>query len=112
MKHLLLYLFLLISLSGWAQTLTGQVADTSGFPLLSASVVAKGAANSVIAFARTDSDGHFALNIPQGKLAIEIEFNLLGFGRKVVQLKDFKNGQKIELDEKAIALREVKVRPQ
>ena len=42
MKRLLLYLIILVSLTGNAQTFTGRVIDKSGKPLVSASVVAKG----------------------------------------------------------------------
>ena len=42
MKRLLLYIIILVSLTGKAQTFTGQVTDKSGQPLASASVVAKG----------------------------------------------------------------------
>ena len=42
MKNLLLYLFLLFSLSGKAQTFTGRVVDASGTALVATSVVAKG----------------------------------------------------------------------
>ena len=112
MKRLLLYLIILVSLVGRAQTFTGRVADASGTPLVSTSVVAKDAGGSVVAFARANADGQFALTIPQGKTAQEIEFNMMGFGKKIVPSKDFKNGQTIRLSEKAVALREVKVRPQ
>ena len=112
MKQLLLYLILLVSLAGRAQTFTGRVVDAGGTPLVATSVVAKDAGGSVVAFARANADGLFTLTIPQDKMALEIEFNMLGFGKKVVQIKDFKNGQTIRLSEKAVALREVKVRPQ
>ena len=112
MKNLLLYLIIFVSLSGKAQTFTGRVVDASGAPLVATSVVAKGAGGSVVAFARADANGQFTLNIPKDKQALEIEFNMMGFGKKVVQIKDFKNGQTIRLSEKAVALREVKVRPQ
>lgn len=112
MKRLLLYLIILVSLAGRAQTFTGRVVDASGTPLAATSVVAKDAGGSVVAFARAKTDGQFALNIPQGKTAQEIEFNMMGYGKKIVAIKDFKNGQTIKLSEKAVALREVKVRPQ
>ena len=112
MKQLLLYLILLVSLAGRAQTFTGRVVDAGGTPLVATSVVAKDAGGSVVAFARANADGLFTLTIPQDKMALEIEFNMMGFGKKVVQIKDFKNGQTIRLSEKAVALREVKVRPQ
>ena len=113
MRHLLLYLIiLLVSLVGRAQTFTGRVVDASGTPLAATSVVAKDSEGSVVAFARAGADGQFTLTIPQGKAAQEIEFNMMGFGKKVVPIKDFKNGQTIRLIEKAVALREVKVRPQ
>lgn len=112
MRHLLLYLITILSLAGRAQTFTGRVVDMGGNPLVATSVVAKGAGGSVVAFARTRADGLFSLTIPSGKVAREVEFNMLGFGKKVVALKDYKNGQTIRLSEKAVALREVKVRPQ
>ena len=113
MRHLLLYLIiLLVSLVGRAQTFTGRVVDASGTPLAATSVVAKDSEGSVVASARAGADGQFTLTIPQGKAAQEIEFNMMGFGKKVVPIKDFKNGQTIRLIEKAVALREVKVRPQ
>ena len=112
MKNLLRYLIIFVSLSGKAQTFTGRVVDASGTALVATSVVAKGAGGSVVAFARANADGLFTLTIPQGKQAQEIEFNMMGFGKKVVQIKDYKNGQTIRLSEKAVALREVKVRPQ
>ena len=42
MKQLLLYLILLVSLAGRAQTFTGRVVDAGGTPLVATSVVAKG----------------------------------------------------------------------
>ena len=112
MRHLLLYLITILSLAGRAQTFTGRVVDMGGNPLVATSVVAKGDGGSVVAFARTRADGLFSLTIPSGKVAREVEFNMLGFGKKVVALKDYKNGQTIKLSEKAVALREVKVRPE
>ena len=112
MKRLLLYLIILVSLTGKAQTFTGQVTDKSGKPLVSASVVAKGDGGSVVAFARAGQDGYFSLTIPQGKDVSSIEVMLMGFGKVVIPLKDYKNGQTIKMQEKAIALKEVKVTPQ
>lgn len=112
MRHLLLYLITILSLAGRAQTFTGRVVDMGGNPLVATSVVAKGDGGSVVAFARTHADGLFSLTIPSGKVAREVEFNMLGFGKKVVALKDYQNGQTIKLSEKAVALREVKVRPE
>ena len=112
MKLLLLYLIILVSLTGKAQTFTGQVTDKSGQPLASASVVAKGDGGSVVAFARAGQDGHFSLTIPQGKEAKSVEFLMMGFGKVVIPLKDYKNGQTIKMQEQAIALKEVKVTPQ
>ena len=112
MKRLLLYLIILVSLTGKAQTFTGRVTDKSGKPLVSASVVAKGDGGSVVAFARARQDGHFSLTIPQGKEAKSVEFLMMGFGKVVIPLKDYKNGQTIKMQEQAIALKEVKVTPQ
>ena len=111
MKRLLLYLIILVSLTGNAQTFTGRVIDKSGKPLVSASVVAKGDSGFVVAFARAGQDGNFSLTIPQGKEAKSIEFLMMGFGKVVIPLKDYKNGQTIKMQEQAIALKEVKVTP-
>ena len=111
-RLLLLYLMILVSLASKAQTLTGRVTDMSGKPLVSASVVAKGDGGSVAAFARARQDGHFSLTIPQGKEAKSVEFLMMGFGKVVIPLKDYKNGQTIKMQEQTIALKEVKVTPQ
>ena len=111
-RLLLLYLMILVSLTGNAQTFTGRVIDKSGKPLVSASVVAKGDSGFVVAFARAGQDGHFSLTIPQGKEAKSIEFLMMGFGKMVIPLKDYENGQTIKMQEQAIALKEVKVTPQ
>ena len=97
MKRLLLYLIILVSLTGNAQTFTGRVIDKSGKPLVSASVVAKGDSGFVVAFARAGQDGLFSLTIPQGKEAKSIEFLMMGFGKMVIPLKDYENGQTIKM---------------
>lgn len=107
-----LYLIILVSLEGKAQTFTGRVTDRSGKPLVSASVVAKGDDGSVVAFARAGQDGYFSLTIPQGKEAKSVEFLMMGFAKVSIPLKDYKNGQTIKMQEQAIALKEVKVTPQ
>ena len=113
MKRLLpLYLIMLVSIEGKAQTFTGRVTDRSGKPLVSASVVAKGDDSSVVAFARAGQDGYFSLTIPQGKEAKSVEFLMMGFAKVSIPLKDYKNGQTIKMQEQAIVLKEVKVTPQ
>ena len=113
MKRLSLYLIIiLVSLVGRAQTFTGRVTDKNGKPLMSASIVAKGDGGSVVAFARAGQDGYFSLTIPQGKDVRDIEVIMMGFGKVVIPLKDYNNGQTIKMQEQAIALKEVKVTPQ
>ena len=114
MKRLLLILFKLmfVSLFVKAQTYAGRVTDKGGQPLVSASVVAKTNGGSVVAFARAGQDGRFSLIIPQGKEAKSIEVMMMGFGKVVIPLKDYKNGQAIKMQEQAVALKEVKVTPQ
>jgi hypothetical protein len=111
-RLLLLYILILLSLISKAQTFTGRVTDKGGNPLVSASVVAKGDGSSVVAFARAGQDGRFSLTIPQGKEAKSIEVMMMGFGKEVIPLKDYKNGQTIKMQEQAVALKEVKVTPQ
>ena len=49
------------------QTISGRITDTSGEPVIGASVVVKGTTNGTI----TDFDGKFSLNAPaQGTLTI------------------------------------------
>ena len=113
MKQVLLFLALaIVSLNSWAQTFTGCVTDKGGKPLVSVSVVAKSEGGSVVAFARTAQDGTFSLTIPQGKEATEAEFIMMGYGRQTLPLKDFKEGQTVRMEEQAVVLKEVKVRPQ
>ena len=113
MRHLLLYLIiLLVSLVGRAQTFTGRVTDKGGKPLASTSVVVKDSGGDVTAFARAGQDGRFSLTIPQGKEAKSIEFMMMGFGKVVIPLKDYQNGQTVKMQEKAVTLKEVKVTPQ
>ena len=109
----MLYLIiLLVSLVGRAQTFTGRVTDKGGKPLASTSVVVKDNGGDVTAFARAGQDGRFSLTIPQGKEAKSIEFMMMGFGKVVIPLKDYQNGQTVKMQEKAVALKEVKVTPQ
>ena len=109
----MLYLIIsLVSLVGRAQTFTGRVTDKGGKPLASTSVVVKDNGGDVTAFARAGQDGRFSLTIPQGKEAKSIEFMMMGFGKVVIPLKDYQNGQTVKMQEKAVALKEVKVTPQ
>ena len=72
MRTLLLMLFAAISLSVSAQTITvkGNVKDTSGEPVIGASVVEKGnTTNATI----TDLDGNFSIKI-DGKKTLVISY--------------------------------------
>lgn len=80
MRSLLLILFSAISLSVSAQTITvtGNVKDTNGEPIIGVSVVEKGnTANGTI----TDLDGNFSIKV-DGKKTLVISY--IGIDRKSV----------------------------
>ncbi len=82
-----LLLMLLISQVSFAQTrlnVTGVVKDTSGEPIIGASVVEKGTTNGTI----TDLDGRFALSVPS-KSTLIISF----VGYKTMQVAVPANGK-------------------
>ena len=63
------------------RTLTGKVTDTSGEPLIGASVLIKGTSTGTV----TDLDGNFELSVPGGSQVLVFSFTGSGYraGEKV-----------------------------
>ena len=92
MRSLLLILFSAISLSVSAQTITvkGNVKDTSGEPVIGASVVEKGnTTNGTI----TDLDGNFSIKV-DGKKTLVISY--IGMKTQEVAVQARTNGRRLE----------------
>ena len=86
MRTLLLMLFAAISLSVSAQTITvkGNVKDTSGEPVIGASVVEKGnTTNGTI----TDLDGNFSIKIDGKKTLVISYIGMKTQGKKVINVQ-------------------------
>lgn len=64
----LLFLLCLIPIWAFSQNVTvkGVVTDTTGEPVIGASVVQKGTSNGII----TDIDGNFTLNVPSNSTIV------------------------------------------
>ncbi len=104
MRALLLMLFAALSLSVSAQTITvsGNVKDTAGEPIIGASVVEKGnTSNGTI----TDLDGNFTLKVPS-KATVTISY--IGMRTQDIELKG-KTNINVTLEDDAQALDEVVV---
>lgn len=95
-------LVLLTPVIAFAQTrVTGKVIDSSGEPVIGASVAQRGTTNSTV----TDMNGNFTMNVPE-KCLLEVTF--VGYEKSVVNT----NGQnvlKITLKESSQSLNEVVV---
>lgn len=65
-------LFSLVAMSGYAQskTITGKIIDSTGEPVIGASVLVKGTTNGVI----SDIDGNFSLQGVAENATIQISF--------------------------------------
>ena len=103
MRTVLLMLFATISLSLSAQsvTLSGNVKDKTGEPVIGASVVEKGTTNGTI----TDFDGNFSLKV-SGKHVLVISY--IGMKTKEIDVKG-KSKLEVTLEDDAQALDEVVV---
>lgn len=100
MQFLLLSVLALLPVAALAQgmvTVTGTVTDQGGDPLIGCSVQLKGSGVGTV----TDLDGHFKLQVPEGKTLI---FSYIGY--KTKELKAQKN-MKVTLDDDTHVLNEV-----
>ena len=79
-KRLLsLLLTVILSIAAFAQnqTFTGIVVDSSGEPVIGATIVQKGTSNTTV----TDLDGSFSITCPAGA---ELEISFVGYGKQTV----------------------------
>lgn len=100
MQFLLLSVLALLPAAALAQgmvTVSGTVADSNGDPLIGCSVQLKGSGVGTV----TDLDGHFKLQVPEGKT---LTFSYIGY--KTKELKAQKN-MKVMLDDDTHVLNEV-----
>lgn len=82
MKHILLYLLLLMGVSAMAQrTITGKITDKNGSPLIGASVIEK---ENNLNGTLTDTDGNFTLKVSEKSKALILSY--LGFDNKEIAL--------------------------
>ena len=79
---LTIFTILYSSLLSMAQTYTGSIKTEKGKPLNSVSIILYGDGNSIVSFARTDSKGHFTINVPNGKTPKVLSFNIMGYEKK------------------------------
>ena len=103
MRTVLLMLFATISLSLSAQsvTLSGNVKDKTGEPVIGASVVEKGTTNGTI----TDFDGNFSLKVSGNKTLV---VSYIGMKSQEISVKG-KTKIQVTLEDDAQALDEVVV---
>lgn len=103
MRTLLLFLFMAASLNVFAQTitLTGSVVDTTGEPIIGASVLEKGTSNGTI----TDIDGNFSLKVSSNATVV---VSYIGMKSQEINVKG-KTTLNVTLLDDAQALEEVVV---
>lgn len=111
MKKALTFLFLLIALVLRAQTYSGYVADEGGHGIADVSVLLRDGKKSPISFTRSNASGYFSVALKEGRTAQNIALIKMGYETIVVKLDSFQQGATYTLKEKAIELKEVKVRP-
>jgi len=104
MKKFLLISTLLLSLAAMAQvTVTGTVTDGSiGEPAIGASVIVAGTTIGTV----TDTDGHFTLDVPDGKFILQV--SMVGYKTQVVNIKG-KSSVSVTLQEDSQLMDEVVV---
>lgn len=96
-----------------AQTVyTGKLTDKAGKPVEKASVVLKGEKGNNVAFTRTTADGSFSVKLPEGKTATKITFVHMSYAQLSLDLDKWEQGQSIQLEEKPVEIKEVKVKPE
>jgi hypothetical protein len=78
-------------------------------PLDAVSVVLLGEKQSPVAFAYSSPKGTFSISASKDKRPIEISFSIVGYGRKIISLSEYKNGSTVSLEQKVFQIKEVKV---
>lgn len=112
MKHLYLLIALLTPMLLWSQTYRGRVEGKGGEALAGASVVAAAASGSTVAYCITNDRGEYRLTIPEGQGASMVSVSYMGYQKRVLPLRELKEGMTITLTEGGFRLKEVKVQAQ
>lgn len=104
-KHLLVLIIGLVTATSFGQTeLRGKVADFMTYmPIESASVYIKNTTVGSI----TNSDGKFALMVPEKNISDTLVISSIGFKSFETAIADFENGSDIYLEEDVASLDEV-----
>lgn len=110
MRHAVLFVLLITSLSLFAQTFTGKVNDRKGESLVGASVVVTTEGSSTVAYCLTNAKGLYELNVSEEKMPKNITVSYIGFQKRIMPFSDLKDGMAIVLVEGDFKLKEVKVK--
>ncbi len=111
-RHIaLILLLLLMTVGAGAQTVfSGKVIDEKGNAVARASVLLRGEKGRTVAFSSTNNYGAFSVKLTEGKQAIDLSVNHMGYGPVVIPLEKFKNGQTIKMTDKPVEIKEVTVK--
>lgn len=112
MRNIIILLFLLLfPLWGAAQTkYSGRVSDAGNkHPLDVVSVCLLNASGDVLGYCYSDPDGTFSLTNGTRESVSALSFQLLGYSPKKLDVKSFRNGQDVLLEQSSLKIREVKV---
>jgi len=112
MKKIFVLILLMIPLLLNARTFKGLVKDEGGKPLPGVSVMLKGTAGRIRAYAITAKTGAFTLKYEgEDGQADSLVFRSMGYATVTLAAKTYKDGRTITMREEAFALKEVKVKP-
>lgn len=112
-KTIVPLLMLLASSAMTAQTYKGRVTTAAGQPLANVSVLLVNEKGNNVKFVRTDKDGHFSVDVPEGKTVSRIAFVRLGYARQEMEIGRYAKGSKtVAMTEQVQQIREVKVTPE
>lgn len=99
-KALLLLCFLDVSFAGYAKTVEGTVSDKTGEPIVGATVLEIGTNNGTI----TDYDGHFAIDIADGK---QLQISYIGYRQVNVKITASRTVYNVVMEEDNEVLEDV-----
>lgn len=88
----------------------GKVKDEKAKPLPSVMVSLKDKEGSTLGFARTNEKGDFVISTDENGSDFILEFSILGFGKKTINLTDFNKTNEVTLVESEINLKTVEVK--
>lgn len=103
----------LLSFAQGGKTYSGKVTDANGKPLAKVAVILLNPKGNTVKFTRTDLQGNFSIDSPEGKEVSKIAFINLGYARQNIEIGKFIKGDKtIKMEEKVQEIREVEVKPE